>query len=389
MRRKLKLIVLGAMGRMPLAGMAWQVLHYLEGFRRLGHEVYYVEDTCSWPFNPEKNAVTSDNSYTVKYLSQLMDWCGLADHWAYRAIEKKGCIYGLSQSQFARVFAGADALFNVTAATELRQEHLDVPVRVYLETDPVVPQIEIAKGNRMTIELLGSHTHHFTFGERFGAPDCKVPIQRFTYRPTRQPIILEWWRAPLGLASNGCFTTIATWKQTGKAIEWNGEVYTWSKHHEFLKFLDLPRKMQRPLELALACDNAAAKRLRSRGWRVIDGFSLSKDIFSYRDYVLHSRGEFTVAKDQNIRLRTGWFSDRSACYLAAGLPVVTQDTAFEKILPVGEGLFAFRTMEEILAAFDAIESNYEKHHRAASAIAEEYFRAEKVLGKMLTDIGLA
>jgi hypothetical protein len=389
MGRKLKLIVLGAMGHMPLAGMAWQVLHYLEGFRRLGHEVYYVEDTSSWPFNPEKNAVTSDNSYTVKYLARLMDWCGLADHWAYRASEKRGRIYGLSQSQFARVFATADALFNVTAATELRQEHLDVPVRVYLETDPVVPQIEIAKGNRMTIELLGTHTHHFTFGERFGAADCKVPIQRFTYRPTRQPIILDWWRTSLDLASNGCFTTVATWKQTGKAIRWKGEVYTWSKHHEFLKFLDLPGKTQHPLELALACDNAAAKRLRSRGWRVIDGFNLSKNIFSYRDYLLRSRGEFTVAKDQNIRLRTGWFSDRSACYLAAGLPVITQDTAFDKVLPVGEGLFAFRTMEEILAAFEAIESNYEKHRRAASAIAEEYFRAEKVLGRMLTDMGLA
>jgi hypothetical protein len=389
MGRKLKLIVLGAVGRMPLAGTAWQALQYLEGFRRLGHEVYYVEDTCSWPFDPEKNGVSSDNSYTVAYVARLMDWCGLTNHWAYRAVEEEGRVYGLSKSQFASLFATADALFNVTAATELRQEHLAVPVRVYLETDPVVPQIEVAKGNRRTIKLLGAHTHHLTFGERLGAPDCRVPIHRFTYRPTRQPIILDWWPVSYDDSPNGCFTTVASWKQTGKDIEWKGKMYTWSKHHEFLKLLDLPTRTQRPLELALACDSRVTKLLRSRGWRVVDAFSLSQDIFSYRDYIVRSRGEFTVAKDQNIRLRTGWFSDRSACYLAAGLPVITQDTAFGNILPTGEGLFAFRTMEDILAAFEAIESNYEKQRRAAFAIAEEYFRAEKVLGTLLAAAGLA
>jgi hypothetical protein len=186
-----------------------------------------------------------------------------------------------------------------------------------------------------------------------------------------------------------CFTTVASWEQSGKDVEWHGERYLWSKHHEFLKFLDVPARTGAPFELALACGDEEVKRLlRSRGWSVADALALSKDILPYRHYLWKSGGEFTVAKDQNIRLRSGWFSDRSACYLAAGRPVVTQDTGFDRVLPTGEGLFAFNTMGEVLAAFDAIRSDPERHRGAARAIADEYFRAEAVLGKLLTEAGL-
>jgi hypothetical protein len=286
----------------------------------------------------------------------------------------------------------------------LRAEHLRVPVRIYLETDPVLPQIEVANGNSFSIGLLGAHTHHFTYGENLGAPDCAVPVERFNYHPTRQPVVLDWWKSPAA-PSSGRFTTIASWRQAGKDLAWNGETYTWSKHHEFLKLIDLPRRTPQPLELALALksktgangngcaalddgDVEALRLLTSHGWRVIEGLPLSRELSSYRDYIMTSRGEFTVAKDQNVRLRSGWFSDRSACYLAAGRPVVTQDTAFGNFLPTGEGLFAFNTIEEIVAVFEAINSDYERHCRAARAIAEEYFRAETVLAKLVKDSGL-
>src|SRR5262249_1836946 len=156
----------------------------------------------------------------------------------------------------------------------------------------------------------------------------------------------------------------ASWKQSDKDIEWRGETYTWSKHHEFLKLLDLPFRAGRPFELALACDDEEALRLLAEhGWRVVDALALSKDPLPYRDYILGSRGEFTVAKDQNVRLRSGWFSDRSACYLAAGKPVITQDTGFGNVLPTGRGLFSFRTIDDVLAALDAVESSYEVHSR--------------------------
>jgi len=410
MRQGLHLVVLGIMGRTPLAGVVWQVLHYIEGFRRLGGDVYYIEDTGDWSYDPEQNTVTNNCSYAVNYIGELMAKYGLSDRWAYRSA-MEGHTFGLSDTQVVEVFERADALVNLTGSTVLRDEHLRVPVRIYLETDPVLPQIEVAKGNRYQIDLLNSHTHHFTYGENLGAPDCGVPVERFDYRSTRQPIVLDWWKSgpvapdPAAIPSSDCFTTVANWRQSEKDLEWNGETYTWSKHHQFLQFIDLPDRTMQPLELALAVqgswekgesawvpfhkeDADAIRLLTSCGWRIIDGLSLSKNILSYRDYILGSRGEFTVAKDQYARLRSGWFSDRSACYLAAGRPVVTQDTGFGKFLPTGEGLFAFNTMEEIVAAFEAINADYERHAQAARSVAAEHFSADRVLSKLLQDAGL-
>lgn len=389
--RSRTLIVLGMMGRTPFAGVGWQVLHYLEGLRRLGHQVYYIEDTGTWPYDAERNTITDDCRYTVNYIGQIMAWSGSSDRWAYRSAAD-GATFGLSELQVARILESADALINLTGATLLRDEHLRVPVRVYLETDPVLPQIEVAQGRRFTLELLEAHTHHFTFGENLGAPDCGVPVGRFRYQPTRQPIVLDWWTTACEDAppdAQSPFTTIANWQQAGKDIEWNGETYAWSKHQEFLKFIDLPQRTEQPLELALACeDPEAIRELTAHGWRVVDALPLSKQIHPYRSYIVDSRGEFTVAKDQNIRLRSGWFSDRSASYLAVGRPVITQDTAFGHVLPTGRGLFAFQIMDEIVEAFERINSDYAAHARAAREIAAEYFAAEHVLGSLLERAGL-
>ena len=407
MSANLRLVVMGIVGRTPLAGVSWQVLHFLEGFRRLGYDVYYIEDTGGWAYNPlqkthgngSENTHASNCQYAVNYVAQLMSSFGLQDRWAYRSrVDDR--FFGLSQTQVSRVFESADALVNLTGSTHLFEEHIRVPVRIYLETDPVTRQIELVQGDRKAIDLLEAHTHYFTYGENFGSPDCSVPLTRFNYQPTRQPIVLDWWMSDPRLGSElndqpnvrTCFTTIAKWRQPGKDIEWNGETYSWSKHVEFLKFIDLPRRSGQEFELALAWedekDEEAIPQLKSHGWRVIDAISLSLNIAPYREYILSSRGEFTVAKDQNIRLRSGWFSDRSACYLAAGKPVVTQDTAFGNLLPIGRGLFAFRTMDDILTAIETIQSDYEQHCRAAREIAEEYFDAENVLRSLIERVGL-
>ncbi len=398
MRKRLRLIVLGAMGRIPFAGMAWEALHYVEGFRRLGHDVYYIEDTLDWPYYArEQTNVAGACRSTADYIRRVMTWCGLPDRWAYRAAAQKGRIYGLSETQFARVFDQADALVNLTGSTVLHDEHFKVPIRIYLQTDPGGGEIMVAKGDRASIEMLEDHTHFFNFAENLGAPDCKLPPGPFEYHLTRQPIVLDWFTPSAREAENGSrgpgtplrFTTVGNWKQTGCDVEWNGEIYTWSKHTEFLKFIDLPGRIGQPIELALAKVNKKATRLLlSHHWRVVDAYSLTTDILTYRDYIFGSDGEFTVAKDQNVRLRTGWFSERSASYLTAGKPVVTQDTGFGRVLPTGEGLFAFNTMEEILAAFEAIKSDYDRHSRAARAIADEYFRAETVLARFVGDLGL-
>jgi hypothetical protein len=394
MGKGLRLIILGAIGRIPFAGMAWEVLHYLAGFRRLGHDVYYVEDTESWPYDPEQDASSPDCRHAVNYIAKVMDWADFADRWAYRAAEPEERFYGLSESQFSRVLERADVLINWGASTRLREPHLLVPVRVLLQTDPGGDEILAAKGDPATIEMLSAHTHFFNWAENLGAPDCVLPTGLFAYRPTRMPVVLDWFTPPASLFSNGGrprplrFTTVANWQQPGE-IEWNGEVYSWSKHQQFLRFIDLPRRTGQPIELALgSVDEESTQLLVSHGWQVVDASPVGTDMLPFRDYIFGSDGEFTVAKDQYVRLRTGWFSDRSAYYLAASKPVITQDTGFGKILPTGEGLFSFNSMEEIIAAFEAIQSDYKRHSRAARAIAEEYFRAETVLAKFIDHLEL-
>jgi hypothetical protein len=384
--RSATLVVLGTMGRTPFAGVAWQALHYLEGFRRLGCEVWYVEDTGTWAYDPEQNTITAAPGHALRYIDEMLAPLGLGDRWVY--VSADGQPLGPVGHQLDELLERADVLVNLTGATVLRERHMQVPVRIYLETDPVLPQIEVAQGREFTIDLLAAHTHHFSYGENLGAGDCLVPVERFTYRSTRQPVVLDWWRGR-DVNGHGSFTTVASWRQTDKDIEWQGETYYWSKDREFEKLIALPRRVQRPLELALACgDEDAIARLKSYGWRVRDALMLSKDAGPYRDYIVTSRAEFTVAKDQNVRLRSGWFSDRSACYLAAGKPVVTQDTGFGNVLPTGEGLFAFRTADDALAAIEDIEGDYGRHARAAHEIAREHFAAERVLGRLLEQAGV-
>ena len=222
---KRSIIVMGIMGRTPVAGVAWQLLHYLAGFHRLGHEVYYVEETLAWPYNPETNA--DDCKYTLNYINRLMSWCGLGDRWAFHDISQGNRVYGLSESRLGEVLATADAIINVTGSTELREKHLRVPVRAYLETDPGVPEIEIAKGDRYTIDFLNAHTHYFTYGENIGRPGCDLPSNGYNYQPTRQPVVLDWWYQTghsnqSGKGKESPFTTISTWQQSND-ITWKAK----------------------------------------------------------------------------------------------------------------------------------------------------------------------
>jgi hypothetical protein len=317
----------------------------------------------------------------------MLEQHGFGDRWAFRGNYPGGRCYGLSETQILRLYREADAFLNVTGAQELRDEHLACPRRIYVETDPVASQIKVAQGDAGTIAALAAHDTHFSFGENLGAPDCRLPVERFRWLPTRQPVVLGLWANPHP-PGGGAYTTIATWRNQGKDIVHDGETYYWSKDREFMKFMDLPRRRKRPFELAVGRDEQVQRLLADHGWRWRDSLEVSRDCATYRDYLQRSRGEFTVAKDQNIRLRSGWFSDRSACYLAAGRPVINQDTAFGNILPTGRGLFPFRTMADALAAVDAVEADYAGHCRAARELAEEYFAAEKVLGSLMTRAGL-
>jgi hypothetical protein len=377
------IVVLGATSQAPYGGLMWQTMQHLEGLRRLGFDPYYVEDHGYWPYDPYADGHTHNCSGAVRFISELMMKFGFTDRWAYCDIASEGQVFGISKRRLDDLWATADALINLTGTTELHERHMRAPVRLHLETDPVLAQIELACGNERTRALLSAHTHFATYGENLGAPDCGLPEVDIDYLFTRPPVILDWWE-PLPPDPNAPFTTVASWEQSWKDIEWNGERYTWSKNHEFLRLIDLPERVGRRLELALAtADQDALANLRAHGWSVRDAAEVSRSAESYRDYIRCSWGEFTVAKDQNVRLRSGWFSDRAACYLAAARPVITQDTGFPNVLPTGEGLFAFRTCDEVLDAVAAIEADPDRHRLAARGIAESQFRAEEVLGALM------
>ena len=388
--RRLRLVVLGMMGRCPFGGQTWLYLNWLRGFARLGHEVYYVEDDAAWPYDPRIDAISDDPGYAAAYLDRVTRLVGLEGRWAYRPLYRGGdeC-HGLSAAGLRALYRDCDAIFNVCGATVLNDDHAAAPLRVYVETDPVTNQLELANGKAKTRAVLAAHDLIVTYGENYGAADCGVPMDGFRYLKTRQPIDLDLWPAAFDAAASS-YTTIGNWKQRGHDVVWNGETYAWSKHHEFLKFLDLPRlRPAQRFELCLNVDDAADRGLlEGRGWQVTSPLALSLDPFGYQEFFRRSRAEWTVAKDQNVRLRSGWFSERDACYLASGKPVIAQSTGFENHLPVGKGLFAFRTMDDVLAAVDTIESDYAGACRAAREVAEESLEATRVCGRFLEDIGL-
>jgi hypothetical protein len=389
-RRGPRVLVLGIMGSQPFGGVAWQGLHYLEGLQRRGCDVHYLEDVGYWPGHQVQRSPEEGIANTLRHLERVMAWVGMPHRWAFRS-PLDHALHGLDEGTLREVVARTDVLLNVTASRALDEGMMRIPVRIYLETDPVTPQLEIASGWQKTIELLAAHTHHFTYGENLGTPRSGVPVAHFSYRATRPPVVLDWWQGSALDESHrpgGRYTTIASWSQPSKDFEWAGRVYGWSKSDEFVKFLDLPSLRPVAFELALAkVDEAARRLLESHGWRVVAALPLSSDIFSYRQYISGSRAEFTVAKDQNVRLRSGWFSDRSATYLAAGRPVITQETGFSDNLPTGTGLFAFTTLDDILSAVDTIEADYRGHCRAAREMADGYFSAERVIGRMLEEAG--
>jgi hypothetical protein len=402
--KPLRIVVVGTLAGNPYAGMAWMHMQIAVGLRRLGHDAYYFEVTSNWPYDPVRQLKVDNSEYALPYLARVAESFGFGDRWAYRRSYSDNEWFGLAQTRAEDLLSSADAVLNIAGATRLTKEQLDVSRWVYFGTDPVFHEIKFANKEVDICTLIEEHHDFVTYGENIGSLDCSIPALPGCRTKTRQPVLLDLWKA--GPPSREEFTTVTNWEQVGLDIEYQSETYYWSKHYEFLKFIDLPRRTNHPIELAMNLaerkpirwhDNEAVpaiglapdahQLLESHGWRLADAPAFTMDPWPYRDYVLASRGEFSVARDLNVRLRSGWFSERSACYLAAGRPVVTQDTGFGSVLPTGEGLFAFNTMEEILAAFDAINSDYERHSRAARAIAEEYFRAETVLARVLDDLG--
>ena len=379
--RKGKIIVSGILFWYPLAGVTFQFLHYLIGLRQLGFDPYYIEDLGRWIYDPRINDLSSDAVGNIGSIVPTLQAYGFGDRWAFRGRYPGGKCYGMTEQQLRETYAEADAFLNVTGGQELLDEHVPIKRRIYIESDPFALQIKVSEGDVATINMLAAYHRLFSFGENLGAPDCDVPIEMFRWLPTRQPVALELWHGPS--RGGDTFNTITTWHNKGKDIVWRGRTWHWTKDREFQKFLDLPKRRSERFELAVTADEWTIASLRANGWRQTSSIQISGNLDRYRAYILQSRGEFTVAREQYVRPKTGWFSDRSACYLAAGRPVIAQETGFSKFLPTGRGLFSFKTMSDILNAVEAIKSDYEGNCRAAREIAAEFFSAEKVIGGLM------
>jgi len=384
-----KIVLLGMMTPMPVAGVVWQNLHYLLGFERLGFETYYVETHARTPSMLMSNREDDSSALAAEFIAGVMRRFGMADSWAFRALHDDRRCYGMSELALERLYGEAELLVNLHGGTQPLPELAATGRLVYLETDPVQMQLELRHGLQETLDFLEPHVAFFTYAENWDNPDCRLPrSERFRFHPTRQPVVLDLW-PDCSTRPADLYTTVGNWRQDWREVTFEGERYTWSKHHEFLKYLDLPQRTGLGFELALSsCAPEDREMLAARGWGVRDGLEVSTSIDRYRDYIGASRGEFTVAKDQNVRLRTGWFSDRSATYLASGRPVVNQDTGFGSVLPTGEGLFSFDSPDSAAAAMAAIEADYSRHAGAAREIAREHFAHEVVLGRMLEDLGI-
>lgn len=378
-------IVAGYIVRYPLGGHVLAELHYLRGLQQLGFDVIFVEEALAeWSlcFDPVRCEMTTDPTAGLAALQRELKPLGLDHSWCF--VDGRGQWHGMNAAQLRALCRRAKLVLSRANVTWL-EEFRECPMRVFVDTDPGFTHFRLPEKPTPSTSGYASaydFQHHFTYGERLGQPDCPIPSVGFSWHPTRAPVALDLMPVRFAPAATH-FTTVMSWGARAP-IEYRGESYG-QKDIEFRRVMELPARVGPVLELALAGDKAPRAEIEAAGWRLANPMAVTATVDSYRDYIAQSRGEFSVAVNLEVKTRSGWFSDRTAAYLAAGKPVVVQDTGFSEFLPCGEGLFAFETIDEAGAAIETIAGDYARHCRAARRIAEEYFAAEKVIGKLLQE----
>jgi glycosyltransferase involved in cell wall biosynthesis len=382
----MRIVVSGLIAQYPIGGVTWDYLQYLLGLAALGHDVFYLEDSDQWPYNPvERRGSATGAAYNVEYLARVMAQHGLSERWAYHFLGWSSGEpyperwYGLAEERRREVVRSADLVVNVSSGIGVPERYRGGPRLVYVDTDPVFTQIRAVQDESFRAHL-DAHDAHFTYGE---VRSDLVPETGHVWRPLRKPIALSEWRP--AAPRREVFTTVMNWTSYGD-VTWRGRSYG-QKDAEFLRFLELPGRVA-PNILELAIGSGLTRRaprdtLERHGWRLVDPMDVCAGADDYRRYIESSKGEWTVAKNGYVAAQSGWFSGRTACYLAAGRPVVVQDTGFAPVIPVGEGILVFRTLDEAADAVREADRNWARHAKAARAIAEEYFDARKIVQRLL------
>jgi hypothetical protein len=347
------------------------------GFAELGHDVWLLEDSGDqpWGFDLDRLDFDHDCRYGVRRLAEEMDAVGLGDRWMFRHVPT-GRVDGLDAGTAMDVLADADILVNVSLTTPPRPEYRRIPHRLGIDTDPVFNQIRMGTGSSGETPA-DWHTRLFTFGR----PPLLAARPDDEWVPTRQPVATRQWPVASPPRSGAPFTTVTHWEAYA-GLEWEGVRYG-TKGDSLREFADLPRRTEVPLTIALGGGDRPQRTMRDGGWDVIEPTATSRTTADYRGFLAASAGEIGFAKHGYVAARSGWFSDRTCCYLASGRPAVVQDTGWSDWLPTGDGLFAFRTPDDAVAALEEVAADPERHAGAARKITEEHFEASRVCADLL------
>ena len=373
------IIVSGTIGRSGLGGQAWATLQYLLGFRALGHEVFYLEDCgrSSWVYIWEKEDWTHELDYPAAYVNACLEPFGFGDRWIYRDNYRS---LGMSLDRFLDVCSAADLLvLRAVPFWNWREEYEGPSRRAFIDVDPGFTQITLANGDQGWVDGVARCERRFTYGQRIGAEDCPIPDAGGPWLKTLPPVFLHEW--PVAESDADLFTSVMRW-QGFKEVTHNGVSYG-QRDKEFANYLDLPKLT--PQKFRIAQMGIKPELLANRGWESVPGEVISRTPASYREFIQQSRAEFSVPKNGYVKMRGGWFSDRSVCYLASGRPVLIEDTGLRNWLPTDEGIVTFNCLNEAVAGINLINSDYERQRRAARRFAESIFSTDKVLGSFLNE----
>ena len=371
------IVVAGALANKPgNGGEAWVRMSWVEGFRRLGFDVVFAEQVAR-----ERTPASA-----VDYFERTVAEFGLRG--AAALLDETGAaVTGLSPKETRERVGEAAALVNISGNIAVAELLATARRRVYVDLDPGFTQIWTAQGSDAA--RLAGHDAYFTVGENIGSPDCSIPTLGIVWRPLPPPVVLDRWPV-VAAQPSAPFTTVTTWRNPFGTVEHEGVTFP-MKHHEWRRIVELPRRIPQEVELALQIhpeDHADREALLRHGWRLRDPAEVAGDPESFRRYVHRSAGELSVANGIYVHTHSGWFSDRSVRYLASGKPVLLQDTGFSRRYPTGEGLVSFRTLEDAVRGAESIAADPEGHARAARSLAEERFDSDRVLGRLVEDLGI-
>jgi len=378
----MRIVFSGMIAADPFQGGAtWAILQYVLGFRALGHEVLFIEPIKGAALQPA--GLTLADSSSASYFRQVVADFGLQGHAALLRAGSRQSV-GLSYDELVTATRRADLLINVSGMLDDPEMTRHIPLRAYLDLDPAFNQLWASQGIDMRFE---GHTHFVSIGSAIGESDCPVPTCGKCWIKTLQPIVLERWPVAGQIEWDG-LTTIGNWRGYG-SLEHDGVFYG-QKAHSLRRFIELPMRTPQPFMLALAIHPDETKdlaALAANRWHLLDPAKVASTPHQYQQFIQRSKAEFGIAKSGYVASRCGWFSDRSVCYLASGRPVIAQETGFSRYLPSGKGLLPFTTSDDALAAIESLNADYETHRRHARLLAEEFFASERVLPRLLDQLG--